>query len=86
MRTDDELGRAAADVDHDRGLGGGAVAVVHRTEERQLSLFIAGEHPRVEAGTRSHKVSEGGAGAASRTAEVSTARFSFARMGSIVAR
>ncbi len=45
--ADDELGRAAADVDHDGRLGGG-VAAGHRAEERELGLFVAAEHASVE--------------------------------------
>ncbi len=44
---DDELGGPAADVDHDGRLLGGR-AVVHRPEERELRLFLSGEHARVE--------------------------------------
>ena len=47
---DDELGRAPADVDDDGRLQGrgGSCAVVHRAEERELRLLLAGEHACVE--------------------------------------
>ena len=38
--ADDELGRAAADVDHDCRLGRD-LAVAHRAEECELRLFVA---------------------------------------------
>ena len=45
--ADDELGRAPADVDHDGRLDGGETPG-HRAEERQLRLFVAAQHFRVE--------------------------------------
>ena len=57
--ADDELGRAAADVDHDRRLDGGGTAR-HRAEERQLRLFVAAQHLRVEPQLVAHPIRERG--------------------------
>ena len=57
---DDELGGAAADVDHDRRLGRRRPAG-HRAQERQLRLFLAAEHARVEAVVVAHARGELGA-------------------------
>ncbi len=48
--ADDELGRAAADVDHDRGLGGRR-PTGHRSEEGQLGLLLAAQDPGVQSVT-----------------------------------
>ena len=57
--ADDELGGAAADVDDDGGLRVGVCAVVsgpagHGAEERELRLFLAAEHARVELEVLAH--------------------------------
>jgi hypothetical protein len=47
--ADDELGRPAADVDHDDGPGGVGRPLARRAAERQPRLLVAGDRARVEA-------------------------------------
>ena len=59
VAPDDELGGAAADVDHDGGLRG-VLAVGHRAEERELGLLVPGEGAGVEAVVAAHALRERG--------------------------
>ncbi len=59
VAPDDELGGAAADVDHDGGLRG-VLAVGHRAEERELGLLVPGERAGVEAVVAAHALRERG--------------------------
>ena len=46
--ADHHLGRAAADVEHERRRRVGGVALAGRAEERQPRLLVAGQHVRLE--------------------------------------
>ena len=72
--ADHELGRAAADVDHEQPLAGGRVARGGRAEEGQPRLLVAAQRAGVEPVALAHRASRTSAPlAASRTAEVITA-------------
>ena len=71
--ADHELGRAAADVDHERPRAVVGVALARRAEERQPRLLVAGEDVRLEAEARATSSANSPPLAASRTALVSTA-------------
>ena len=47
--ADHHLGRAAADVEHERRRHVGRVALAGRAEERERRLLVAGQHVRLEA-------------------------------------
>ena len=83
----DELGGPPADVDHDGRLRRGLTSwrVAHRAEERQLGLLLAGEHLCVQGELARTRSVNSAPLEASRTADVSTARFRLAsRTRSIV--
>ena len=46
--SDHQLGRAAANVDHERGRWVARVAIAHRAEEGELRLLVAADDPRIE--------------------------------------
>ncbi len=79
---DHELGRAAADVDHERRGSVGRVALAGGAEEREPRLLVPGQDVRLEPPARRRRPPANSAPlAASRTALVSTAT----RVGAAVA-
>src|SRR5205807_2567597 len=56
--ADHELGRAAADVEHERRRLFVRVALAHRPEKRQLRLLVAGEDVRLQAVALLHLLGE----------------------------